>query len=321
MKPTAPRPRARIPAPAHPHRRREPLPWQEPKAVEDDTEARKRIQEILNSANYRCAETDVEFLCCDELRGVRLQMDYAKTELLLSKHRIRQTIVALGSARICEPAAAQRKIDALRASAAADPGNADLERRLAVAERVLAKSHYYTIARELGRIVSEANPIDHRNHTVVMTGGGPGIMEAANRGAYDVGAKTVGLNIDLPHEQYPNPYVTTELCFSFSFFALRKMHLLRRAKAAVVFPGGFGTFDEMFEVLALIQTRKMKPIPIVFVGESYWRKAFDVEFLADEGVIDAEDRELFWYAETAQEIWDGIVHWYAVSGIPLHPRD
>ena len=143
------------------------------------------------------------------------------------------------------------------------------------------------------------------------------MMEAANRGAFDVGAKSVGLNISLPHEQYPNPYVTPELCFSFHYFALRKLHFLLRAKALVAFPGGYGTFDELFEVLTLVQTRKMKPLPIVLVGESYWRHAFDVEFLTDEGVIDAEDRELFWFAESAKEIWDGILHWYDVSGAPL----
>jgi uncharacterized protein (TIGR00730 family) len=156
-----------------------------------------------------------------------------------------------------------------------------------------------------------------RRKLVIMTGGGPGIMEAANRGAFDVGAKSVGLNINLPHEQYPNPYITPNLCFRFHYFALRKMHLLLRAKALVAFPGGFGTLDELFEGLTLVQTRKIKPVPIVLVGEEYWRRAFDVEFLVQEGVIDAEDRELFWFAETAQEIWDGILHWYDACGAPL----
>ena len=139
-------------------------------------------------------------------------------------------------------------------------------------------------------------------------------MEAANRGAFDAGKKSIGLNISLPHEQYPNPYVTPELCFSFRYFALRKLHFLHRAKALVAFPGGYGTFDELFEVLALIQTRKVTPIPIVLVGEAYWRKAFDVDFLVAEGVIDEEDRDLFWYAETAPEIWEGILHWHSLSG-------
>ena len=144
------------------------------------------------------------------------------------------------------------------------------------------------------------------------------MMEAANRGAFDVGAKCVGLNVSLPHEQYPNPYVTPELCFSFHYFALRKLHFLLRAKALVAFPGGYGTFDELFEVLTLVQTRKIKPIPVVLVGESYWRRAVDFDFLVDEGVIDLEDRDLFWFADTAKDIWNGILHWHEAGGEPLH---
>jgi uncharacterized protein (TIGR00730 family) len=154
---------------------------------------------------------------------------------------------------------------------------------------------------------------------VVMTGGGPGMMEAANRGAFDVGAKSIGLNIKLPHEQYPNPYMTPDLSFRFHYFALRKLHFLLRTRALVAFPGGYGTFDELFETLTLVQTRKIKPVPIVLVGEDYWRQAFNVDFLVAEGVIDAEDRELFWFAETAQEIWDGILHWHEANGEPLFP--
>ena len=150
-----------------------------------------------------------------------------------------------------------------------------------------------------------------------MTGGGPGMMEAANRGSFDVGAKTVGLNIDLPHEQYPNPYVTPDLCLRFHYFALRKLHFVMRAKALVAFPGGFGTLDELFEILTLVQTRKMKPVPIVLVGEAYWRRAVDFDFLLDEGVIAQEDRALFWFAETAEEIWRGILHWHEAAGEPL----
>ena len=142
---------------------------------------------------------------------------------------------------------------------------------------------------------------------------------AANRGAFDAGAKSVGLNISLPHEQYPNPYVTPELCFTFHF-ALRELHFLLRAKALVAFPGGYGTFDELFEVLALIQARKIKPMPVVLVGEAFWRRAVDMDFLVDEGVIDPEDRDLFWYAETAQEIWSGILHWHDAGGAPVIPR-
>ncbi len=312
-------PQSRIPAPAHPYQRRQPLPWHKPKPIEEDPDALRRVQEILKAPSYRPADEDTDFLSRDDVRGVRLQMDYLKAELLLTEHRIKHTIVVFGSTRICEPVAARRTVEDLRSAVAADAGNGDLARRLAIAERILAKSRYYDVAREFGQIVSEANQRRHRDHTVILTGGGPGIMEAANRGAFDVGAKSVGLNVNLPHEQYPNPYITTELCFSFHYFALRKLHFLLRAKALVAFPGGYGTFDELFEVLTLIQTRKIKPIPVVLVGESYWRRAVDIEFLVDEGVVDLEDRDLFWFAETAQDIWDGILRWHRASGEPLHP--
>jgi len=184
---------------------------------------------------------------------------------------------------------------------------------------VLAKSSYYEVAREFGHLVGEASRYHNGNQLVVMTGGGPGLMEAANRGAFDAGAQSVGLNISLPHEQYPNPYITPDLCFRFHYFALRKMHLLLRTKALVAFPGGYGTFDELFEVLTLIQTRKIKPMPVVLVGEDYWRQAVNIDFLVDEGVIAPEDRDLFWYAETAQEIWDGILNWYEACENPIKP--
>ncbi len=307
-----------IPAPPHPQQRREALPGEEPKPFEDDPEAQRRVQAILESPSYRRADADLDFIAQDGVRGVRLQIDYLKPELLLEEHGCRQTIVVFGSTRICEPAAARRKVAAARAARGGDPTNRELARRLAVAERIQAKSHYYDVAREFGRLVGSANHRVRKHHTVITTGGGPGMMEAANRGAFDVGAKSVGLNISLPHEQYPNPYVTPELCFSFHYFALRKLHFLLRAKALVAFPGGYGTIDELFEVLTLAQTRKIKPIPIVLVGEAYWRRAVDIDFLVDEGVIDLEDRDLFWFAETAQEIWDGILHWHEAAGEPLH---
>ena len=277
------------------------------------------MQTLLASPSYRQADEDVDFLNRDETRAVRLQIDYFKPELLLEQHEIRHTVVVFGSTRIPEPAAAARNLEQLRAALADDPGNPQLLQDLAVAERIQAKSRYYEMARELGRLVGggphSGGP--HSGRVVVMTGGGPGIMEAANRGAYDVSAKSIGLNITLPHEQYPNPYITPDLCFRFHYFALRKLHFLLRAKALVAFPGGYGTFDELFETLTLVQTRTMKPVPIVLVGEAYWRQAFNVDFLVDEGAIDPEDRELFWFAESAQEIWDGILHWHEVNGEPL----
>jgi len=309
----------KVPGPAHPSERREPLPWHEPKPAQDDPQAPQRLKAILESPSYREADRDVDFLQRDDTRGLRLQLDYFKAESLLEQHGVRHTIVVFGSTRIAEPTAARRRVDALRLALAEAPHDAERKRRLAIAERVLAKSRYYEIAQEFGRLVGAAGERAAGARTVVATGGGPGIMEAANRGAYDVGAKTVGLNITLPHEQYPNPYVTPGLCFRFHYFALRKLHFLLRARALVAFPGGFGTFDELFETLTLVQTRKIRPVPVILVGEEYWRRAVDLDFLVAEGVIDAEDRELLWFAETAQEIWDGILDWYRLAGEPLFP--
>jgi len=310
----------RVPTPPHPTRRREPLPSQQPKPVQDDPEADKRVKAILASPSYRLAEEDVAFLNSDEVRGPRLQIDYLKPELLMERHGVRQTIVVFGGTRIREPAAIERELATLSANRASDPANGDLARRIAVAERLLAKSHYYDVAREFGRLVGRSGTDLQIHDLVIMTGGGPGIMEAANRGAADAGANSVGLNIRLPHEQYPNPYITPDLCFRFHYFALRKLHFLLRARALVAFPGGYGTLDELFEALTLVQTRTIKPLPIVLVGEEYWRQAINIDFLIAEGTIDLEDRELFWYAETAKEIWDGILHWYDANGLPLNGR-
>ena len=309
-------PSACKPAPACPERRQTELPWQEPKPPHEDPRAPELVAAIIKSPNYCQADQDVDFLNRDETRGVRLQLDYMKAETLLQEHGITHSIVVFGSTRVPEPAAARRKVAGLRAALDDDPDNADLTQRLAIALRVLDKSRYYDIAREFGRLVGEA---EHRvgDHLAIVTGGGPGMMEAANRGAADVGARTVGLNITLPHEQYPNPYVTPDLCIRFHYFGLRKLHFVMRARALVVFPGGYGTLDELFETLTLIQTRKIVPVPVILVGEDYWRKVFDPDFLVAEGVIDPEDRDLFWYAETANEIWEDILRWYELAGKPL----
>jgi uncharacterized protein (TIGR00730 family) len=311
----------RIPEPAAPLKRRAPLPSETPKAIQEDPEAMKRLAAIMENPGYRRADQDIDFIARDELRGVRLQLDYLKPEILLEQHGVDHAIVVFGGTRICEPSAARRNVEALCAAVSACPDDEGLARSLAAAQRILASSKYYDVARAFGRLVGQANNAGAGRHTVIMTGGGPGVMEAANRGAFDAGAKSVGLNINLPREQYPNPYVTPELCFSFHYFALRKLHFLMRALALVAFPGGYGTFDELFEVLTLVQTRKMEPIPVVLVGESFWRKAIDFDFLVDEGVIDPEDSELFWFAETADEIWDGILRWWEACAkpLPFHP--
>jgi len=310
-------PQLKVPTPAHPSQRREPLPWQTPKPAADDAECAEMLARILGSDSYIPAVQDVDLLDSGETRGLRLQLDYLKPELLLQEHDIRHTIVVFGSTRIVEPALAQRNVGHLKEELATRPGDPEVTRRLAVAERILAKSEYYEVARQFSRLVANSGKGPSDCRLVVMTGGGPGMMEAANRGASDVGGKTVGLNIQLPHEQYPNPYITPELCFQFHYFALRKLHFVLRARALVAFPGGFGTFDELFETLTLIQTRKISPLPVVLVGEQFWRSAVDIDFLVEEGVIDAEDRDLFWYAESAEEIWEGLQLWYELKGESL----
>ena len=317
MKKKTPAHHSSIPTPAHPEHRREPLPWCTPKPAQEDHDAPARVKAIMASPSYRQGDEDIDFLNEYATRGVRLQIDYQKPELLLQQHGIEHTIVVFGSTRIHEPATARQRVDELRVQLNEDTQNIKLHHRLRIAERILDKSRYYEVAREFGQMVSEAAKTSHDGHLVIMTGGGPGIMEAANRGAFDAESKNIGLNISLPHEQYPNPYITPDLCFQFHYFALRKLHFLLRTRALVAFPGGYGTFDELFETLTLVQTRKIKPVPIVLVGEQYWRQAFNVDFLVEEGVIDEEDRELFWYAETATEIWQGILQWYEASGTEL----
>ena len=268
-----------------------------------DARAAEHVPSIpqTESEAYKLAFQDKEFLLREDLRPVRFQLELLKPELLLDEARIRSTIVFYGSARIPEPAEA----DALIAAAS------DGQQR-AAAERLKAKSHYYTVAYELARLASRT-PVDAdgwRNF-VVCSGGGPSIMEAANRGAQDEGRESIGLNIVLPHEQLPNTFVTPELSFQFHYFALRKMHFLLRARAVAVFPGGFGTFDEMFELLTLIQTGKVRPLPVLLFGREFWTKVVNFQGLVDEGVIAPHDLELIHWCEDAQQAWDFVERFYA----------
>jgi uncharacterized protein (TIGR00730 family) len=297
--------------------RREPLPWEEPKPAADDPEAPLRVRRLLASPTFVQADKDIDFLDGDATRGVRLQIDYLKAELELRARGVEHTIVVFGGTRIVEPAAAARRVEELEKALVAAPGDAQLEKRLAIAERVLAKSRYYDVARDFGRLVGGCAVGGADCRLLLMTGGGPGIMEAANRGAHDVGAASIGLNIVLPREQFPNPYISEDFCFRFHYFAMRKLHFLLRARALVAFPGGYGTFDEVFETLTLVQAGTIPPVPVVLVGESYWRRAVDFDFLIDEGVIEREDRELFWFAESAQDIWGSILAWHEQRGQPL----
>jgi len=290
------------------------LPWQRRKSKKEDPEARKRIKAIMENPNYIQGDKDAAFLRRDEVRGARLEIDYFKPELLLRDYGIESTIVVFGSTRIVEEREALRRLEKLRR----DGVEPEEVRR---AERLLAKSRFYEESRKFGQIVGACGDGPEDNRVTLMTGGGPGIMEAANRGAFDVGAKSVGLNITLPHEQYPNPYITPDLCFQVHYFAIRKLHFLRRAKALVVFPGGYGTLDECFEVLTLIQTRKIDPMPVIFVGEAYWKGIVSIDMLVEEGTIDPEDHDLFCFAETAEEAWGLILQWYEQNGGSLYaPR-
>ena len=242
---------------------------------------------------YRLAFQDDEFLLRPDLRPVRFQLELLKPELLLNEANIASTFVMYGSARIPSPEEAQGVLDA-----ATTPD----EKR--IAESLAAKAHYYTVARELAQLSSQVAPDDDGNRQfVVCSGGGPSIMEAANRGAADVGAPTVGLNIVLPFEQVPNPYVTPGLSFQFHYFALRKMHFLLRARAVAAFPGGFGTFDELFELLTLIQTGKVKPMPVLLFGKDFWTRVVSFDALVEEGTISRGDLDLFKIVETAEEGW------------------
>jgi len=252
------------------------------------------------SPAYKLAFQDMDFLLREDLRPVRFQLELLKPQLLLDEAKIASTFVMYGSARIPEPAKAQALLEL-----ASD----DKSRR--IAERLVAKSKYYDVARELAAIVSRI-PRDERGmrHFVVCSGGGPSIMEAANRGAADVGVDSVGLNIVLPHEQAPNPYVTPSLSFQFHYFALRKMHFLLHARALAAFPGGFGTFDELFELLTLIQTGKIEPIPVLLFGREFWERVVNFDALVEEGVVSERDLGIFTYVETAQEAWDVVRHFY-----------
>lgn len=254
------------------------------------------------SASYRLAFMDGDFLLREELRPVRLQLELLKPELALLEHGIEQTIVIFGSARLQEPEIAQAAMERTQTEAAAAPDDPALAKAARIATNLAKLARNYDKARRFGQLVSEAS-LSGQQRYVIVTGGGPGVMEAANRGAADAGAVSIGHNIVLPHEQAPNPYVTPDLCFNFHYFALRKMHLLTRARALVVFPGGFGTMDELFETLCLIQTGKARPMPVLLFDEAYWRGIINFEAMVEHGVVDERDLGLIRFVETAEEAW------------------
>ncbi len=285
-----------------------------PSAAEDKRSheasvAREQTPQTL-SPSYRLAFTDMDFLTDRALRPIRLQLELLKPELLLQEENIVSTVVVFGSARIPEPDVAKARLAAAEKAATAHPDDTAAQRALRIARNVMDTSHFYDVAREFARLVSSHGQQSGNRRYVVVTGGGPGIMEAANRGADDVGAESIGLSIVLPHEQAPNRYITPKLSFNFHYFAVRKMHFLIRAEALACFPGGFGTLDELFEALTLIQNHKIEPMPVLLFGESWWRKVIDFDALVEAGTISPHDLDIIRFVETAEEGWRHIVDFY-----------
>ncbi|MBZ0222060.1 MAG: TIGR00730 family Rossman fold protein [Dokdonella sp.] len=273
----------------------------------------ERLRAILDSPTYRLAYEDIDLLGQDDLRPLRLQLELLKPERVLREQGVHSTVVVFGSARVSDAVTARDRLAVLEQRAGTMPGNPTLERELALAHRRVEQARHYEEAQRFAHLISKRFQQQERCDFVVITGGGPGIMEAANRGAFDAGARSIGLNITLPHEQAPNPYMCPELAFRFHYFALRKMHFLLHAKGLVAFPGGYGTLDELFEVLTLIQTGKMQRIPVVLVGRRFWRRAINFDHLIDEGYIDAEDTDLFEHADDADEIIAALERFHANS--------
>ena len=275
-----------------------------PHSDEDRERARHAPDtEQTRSATYRLAWDDPEFMTRRELRAVRLQLELLKPEMVLAERGIRSTVVIFGGARLPEPG-----------------GEAWAAKNEVQKKNLEANSRFYNEAREFARLCSQHSAASYYREFVVVTGGGPGVMEAGNRGADDVGAPSIGLNIVLPHEQAPNPYVTPSLSFQFHYFALRKMHFLLHARALAAFPGGFGTFDELFELLTLIQTGKIKPIPVLLYGREFWSRVVNFEALVEEGVISRRDLDIFTIVETAEEGWEIVKAFYRdspVEGLPI----
>lgn len=273
-------------------------------------EATQQSQDLLAHPSYRLSFADDDFLMQDELRHVRLQLEYLKPQLILEQHQIKATVVVFGSARFVSRQQAQQMVDQARVQLTQYPEALDLQQQLTQAERQLKNSAYYEAATEFSRLVTEHSHGCPDTSLMIISGGGPGVMEAANKGAYLAGGQSIGLNIVLPHEQKPNPYITPEFCFRFHYFAIRKMHFLQRARALVAFPGGFGTLDELFETLTLLQTGKATTVPVILYDKSFWTRLINFDLLVEEGMIRAEDMQLIQFVDTPQQAWQAICHCY-----------
>ena len=266
----------------------------------------KNLNLIINSDSYKLAQEDIGFLNRDEMRGVRMLLEITKPDLILEANKILSTIIIFGGASITEESNTKKRVKNIKELIKKNPTSILLKRNLSRLENLLSMSHYYQSAMEFSKLASISNQNKNYNSDVIVTGGGPGIMEAANRGAFEANCKSIGLNISLPNEQIPNAFITPGLCFKFNYFALRKIHFVMRSIAAVFFPGGFGTLDELFELLTLRQTGMKTKIPIILFGREYWDKIINFEYLADHGLIADEHLNLFKYADSASEAWEII---------------
>ena len=276
--------------------------------TEQDVETNRRA--ILESHTYRLAELDIDFLGRSEQRPVRMQLELQKVETCLRENNVHSTVVVFGGTQVVPKELAEARLAGAKRLLSRNPEDPRAIRGVERAESVLAKARFYDDALEFGRLVTTTCQTNGECEFMIATGGGPGVMEAANRGAFESGGKSIGFNIELPHEQEPNPYITPELCFQFSYFALRKFHFVLRAAALVVFPGGFGTLDELFNTLTLRQTGRMQDIPIILYGEEYWTKLINFKALADEGVIADEHLDLINFAESPTEAWNIIAEFH-----------
>uniref|UniRef100_UPI0040486B70 LOG family protein n=1 Tax=Rheinheimera sp. TaxID=1869214 RepID=UPI0040486B70 len=267
------------------------------------------ISKLQDHSSFRLAFADHEFLMQDELRHVRLQLEYLKPQLVLEQHNISATIVVFGSARFLSPEHAQTEL-AKAQQVLAVTDSAQQRQRVQQAQRQLRNSQYYSASQQFAALATRYSCCNKDCAMTIISGGGPGIMEAANRGAMDAGGESIGLNIVLPKEQHPNPYITPQFCFQFHYFAIRKMHFLQRARALVAFPGGFGTLDELFETLTLIQTQKAARVPVILYDKAFWQKLINFDMLVEEGLISAEDLDLIQYANTPEHAWQLILDYY-----------
>lgn len=265
-----------------------------------------------HSSSYQISFLDQDFMLRRDLRPLRLQLELLKAELIQQELNIKATIVVFGSARTFPTDVAEENLQELERCRQAQPDNAEIEMAYRRARTQRELSMYYDAARDFGKLVTEHNQRYPQREMTIITGGGPGIMEAANRGAHDANGRSIGLNIILPHEQHPNPYITPELCFQFHYFAVRKMHFLMRAKALVAFPGGYGTLDELFEALTLVQTGKVRRMPILLYGTEFWQRLVNLEYLVETGCISPEDLQLIQFVDSPTDAWQRISEFYAL---------